>query len=152
MNKGSEDVMTQPPRDKGEPIVGSKQWVSIIVYAICISLSVLGLMFYAISLGIDIQTVNNLTFYTLVLTQLVHVFNLPQRNQSFFVNQVTSNKYIWFAIVLCVVITFFAYYQPTVQQVLSLKEIKMKELLLIIPFGLAPVLIIQILKRLGIVE
>ena len=109
-------------------------------------------MFYAISLDIDTQTVNNLTFYTLVLTQLVHVFNLPQRSQSFFINQVTTNKYIWMAIVLCIAITLFAYYQPTLQQVLSLNVISMNELLLIIPFGFAPVLVIQILKRLRIVE
>ena len=152
MNKGSENVMTQPPRKKGEPIITSNQWISIIVYAVCISISVLGMLYYAISKGIDPQTANNLAFYTLILTQLVHVFNLPNRNQSFFINQVTKNKYIWLAIFLCLLITLFAYYQPTMQAVLNLQDISYNEFLLIIPFGLLPVLLIQVLKRVGVVE
>jgi Ca2+-transporting ATPase len=108
-------------------------------------------MYYANYLGIDQKIVNNLTFYTLVLTQLVHVFNLPQRNQSFFINQVTTNKYIWMAILLCLVITVFAYYQPTLRQVLSLQNISLNEFLLIFPFSLLPVVLIQFLKRIRIV-
>jgi Ca2+-transporting ATPase len=152
MDKESDNVMTQAPRKKGEPIISSKQWISIVVYALCISASVLGVLFYAIYLGVDPQIANNLAFYTLVLTQLVHVFNLPKRDQSFFVNQVTTNKYIWIAILLCIAITFFAYFQPTMQQVLSLQKISLNELLLVIPFGFLPVFLIQLLKRLRIVE
>jgi Ca2+-transporting ATPase len=152
MNKESDNVMDRAPRKIGESIINANLWISIVVYALCISASVLGLMFYAIYLGLDQQTANNLTFYALVLTQLVHVFNLSHRKQSFFINQVTTNKYIWMAILLCLVITFFVYYQPTMQQVLSLQDIGFNEFLLVIPFGFLPVLLIQVLKRLRIIE
>lgn len=152
MNKESENVMQQPPRKRSESIINRRQWLSIIVYAICISASVLGLLFYANYLGIDSKVTNNLTFYTLVLSQLVHVFNLPKSNQSFFINQITSNKYVWIAILICMAITLFAYYQPTMQRVLSLQTIGLNEFILVIPFGLLPVLLIQLLKRLGIIE
>ncbi len=152
MDKETEDIMNQAPRKKEESVINSRQWFSIVIYALCISLSVLGMLYYAIYLGFDPAITNNLTFYTLVFTQLLHVFNLPSRSQSFFINQVTSNKYIWIAILICLVITFFAYYQPTMRQVLSLKDINLDEFLLIIPFSILPVLLIQILKRLRIIE
>ena len=59
MNKESENVMEQAPRKRGESIINGKQWLSIIVYAICISSSVLGMLYYATSIGIDMQAANN---------------------------------------------------------------------------------------------
>ena len=152
MNKEPENVMQQKPRAKNESIVGAKHWISIVAYALCISLSILALMYYSYYLGYDSTTSNNLIFYTLVFAQLVHVFNLTNRHQSFFNNQITKNKYIWIAILICIVITIFAYYQPTIQQVLNLEEIAFNEFWLIVPFGLLPVFLIQILKRLRIIS
>ena len=92
MNKESENVMYEKPRKRNESIINAKHWISIVVYAICISLSILALMFYAYSLGLDAIITNNLVFYTLVFTQLVHVFNLPNRHQSIIFNQITTKQ------------------------------------------------------------
>ncbi len=151
-NKESADLMDQPPRKKGENIVNSKQWISIVVYALCISVSVIGLLFYAIYLGKDHKIANNLVFYALVLSQLVHVFNMPKRGHSFFKNEITTNPYIWVAIAICVLITVLAFYLPIMKEVLSLHPITFDEFLLVIPFGLLPLLLIQILKRSGVIE
>lgn len=148
MNKGEKDVMTKPPRKSSEPILSAKNWISLTAYSACVTAGVLGVELYAIfGLGLKGDIINNLTFYTLVFAQLWHVFNLPLRQVSFFRNQVTTNPFVWYALALCILLTIGFYFVPVLRQALSLLPPEPSLMLLVLAGSLAPVVLIQVLKR-----
>jgi len=94
-----------------------------------------------------VSEINNMAFYTLVLGQLLNVFNLPEAHTSFIRNQVTRNPWVWRALIMCVLIVVLAYSIPLVREVLSLVPLSGYQMMLVAIFGLASLLITQLLKR-----
>jgi Ca2+-transporting ATPase len=149
MSKGEPElVMKRSPRKSSEPIVSRRNWISIGVYALCLTVGALGAEIYVLSIpGIDDKVVNNVTFCTLILAQLWNVFNMPERQTPFFINQITRNKYVWLAIIFCVASTIVIYLFPALRSALSLVSFEPKVLAVIIVASLVPVALIQLLKR-----
>jgi Ca2+-transporting ATPase len=153
MNRESDQVMKEPPRPSREPIITKSMWKSIVGYAVGMTISVIWVSLYATySLQTTSAIANNLTFYTLILAQLWHVFNLPKREQSFFNNEITRNVYIWLALATCVLITVLAYRIPVVSEVMDLQPVSWRELWIVLPASFIPVFIIQVLKKLRIIN
>jgi len=96
------------------------------------------------------REINNLAFYTLVLGQLLNVFNVSRRELPFFVNEVTKNPWIWGAIAICTAITALAYFVPPMARALSLVPITWGQFMYVFIFGLGSLLLAQLLKRTGI--
>jgi Ca2+-transporting ATPase len=103
LGKGEEDIMERPPRKPDEPIMTRKLWYSTIIYGLSITAAVLGITIYAnFELELSPIEINNMAFYTLIFAQLLNIFNMPRRQLSFFKNEVTTNPWVWSAIVLCI--------------------------------------------------
>lgn len=150
MGKGEKGIMKQPPRNPDEPILIKKLWMSTVIYGLCITAAVIGITIYTNSiLKLPPNIVNNMAFYTLVLAQLLNVFNLPKRHLSFFKNEVTTNYYVWGAIVISLLIMGAAYFVPILKEVLSLEWLTAAQFLTIGLFGLSALLLTQIIKHLG---
>jgi Ca2+-transporting ATPase len=150
MGKGRPDIMKQPPRDPKEPIITKKYWISTIIYGISITLAVIGITIYAnFRMNATMNEVNNMAFFTLVLGQLLNVFNMPNSRFSFVKNEVTTNPWIWLAILLSSLILFVAYHIPLLQRVLSLVSLSFDQFIMVGVFGFGSLLLIQLLKRLG---
>ncbi len=150
MGKGDAGIMKQPPRNPDEPIVTKNLWVSTIIYGLSITISVIGITIYANSiLKLPSEIINNMAFYTLVLAQLLNVFNIPHRRTSFFKNEVTMNPWIWCAIVFSILIVVIAYHVNILQQVLSLVQLSSEQFLTVGIFGIGTLILTQIIKRLG---
>ncbi len=149
--QGESTVMEQPPRAAAERIMTRKHWIATIVYGLCITLAVLGVVAWSyFFLGLPPRVINNMAFYTLILGQLLNVFNVPRRNLPFFINEVTKNPWIWGAIVICTAITALAYFVPPMARALSLVPITLDQLAYVFIFGGASLLLAQLLKRTGI--
>lgn len=150
MGKGEEGIMKQLPRNPKEPIITIKHWVSAGVYGLSITTAVIGVTIYAhYVLEASYQVVNNMAFYTLVLGQLLNVFNIPHRNISFFKNEVTTNPWIWGALLLSILILVLAYEIPILERVLSLVTLTSLQFLIVGLFGIVSLVLTQIIKRLG---
>jgi Ca2+-transporting ATPase len=150
MGKGDSRIMEQPPRSPDEPIIPKKLWVSTFVYGLSITGVVLGVTIYGhLIKSWQYEVVNNMAFYTLILAQLVNVFNMPHRQFSFFKNEVTSNPWIWIAIALSLLIIFIAYHITILQTVLSLVPLSYEQFITVWVFGMSSLVIIQSIKRLG---
>jgi Ca2+-transporting ATPase len=149
MNRGDgKAVMMRKPRESSEPILSRENWKSIFMYSFCLSLAVLGIEVYTASiLKLENSIVNTLTFYTLILAQLWHVFNMPEREVSFFKNQITHNPYIWYAFAICIVVTCCAYAIQGLRAALSLAPIELSLLILVITVSFVPIVLLQALKR-----
>ncbi|MER3374676.1 MAG: cation-transporting P-type ATPase [Allomuricauda sp.] len=150
-SKGEEGVMLKPPRKTEEPILTALHWRSIFLYSVSITCSVLGVTLFANDqLNLDPPQINNLAFYTLIIAQLLNVFNLPKRQTSFLNNEVTRNPWIWGSIFLCACITAMTYVIPAVAKALSLTPLYWGELKWAFIFGFSSLLLTQVFKRTGL--
>lgn len=149
MSDGDEvGVMTRPPRQSTAPILSKVDWISVGAYALCLTVSMTAVSLYAIHvLKFDDGAVNQITFFSLILAQLFHVFNMPPREVPFFNNQVTHNKYIGYALVICIGSSVAAYLIPFTRSALSLDTFSLSLLPEILVAGLLPVVLVQFLKR-----
>ena len=148
LGKGEIDIMERPPKNPKAPIINKRDWYTIILYGLCISLAVLGIVAYShLVLELPTETINNMAFYTLVMAQLFNIFNLPRHTESFWINEVTTNIWVWGAIVLSLVITFGVYLITPVAKALSLEPIFMQQLILIVLFALGSLVLAQLIKR-----
>ncbi|MBO0340315.1 MAG: cation-transporting P-type ATPase [Bacteroidota bacterium] len=149
--KGEDGVMEKPPRNTEDPIMTALHWKSTILYGLSITISVLGItIFSEYSLQLPPQQINNLAFYTLIIAQLLHVFNMPSRHAPFIHNEVTKNPWIWGAIVLSLGITLATYFIPVMARALSLVRISWSEMGWPLLFGGISLIVSQCLKRIGI--
>lgn len=151
MGRGDKKVMEQPPRDPKEPIVTRKLWVSTIIYGMTITAAVIGITIYSWQVkNNSVEIVNNMAFYTLIWAQLLNVFNLPKRKRSFFINEVTTNPWIWSALLFTLIIVIAAYHIQVVAEVLNLVPLTGEQIITIGVFGIAGLVLAQILKRMGL--
>ena len=144
VGKDNKKLMKSPPRDPKQPILKIEDWKRIVLYAMVMTASVLGVYWYSINqLGLSPEEGNTITFFALSLAQLLHVFNMYSGKLRFFNNEVTGNKFIWMALVLCIITLFATYYIPFLRQILSLQLLDTEALELILAAGIIPVLVIQ---------
>ncbi|AVR46822.1 ATPase P [Christiangramia fulva] len=150
MGKGNKNVMKQPPRPSDEAIITPELWRSIAMYSFSIIASVIGISVYAAFYqDYSNAIINNMAFYTLILGQLLNVFNLPERKTSFIKNKVTRNLWVWGAILISLLIMVLAYWIPFLNTMLSLIPLSVNQILAVIIFGISSVILTQIIKRAG---
>jgi len=157
VTKGSDSIMKKQPRNANEPIIDRQRWKSIFVYAFVMSVCTFGaVLFTHITMhkseAWNPELCNNILFITLILCQLFHVFSMTTENsKSFFKSDVFTNKYIWYAIGICLTITLGAYFMPPIAKVLSLHSPSGQDLAIMFGFSLLSLLINQFLKHTKIV-
>ena len=141
--------MKSEPRDPKQPILQISDWKRVVVYALVMTASVLGVYWYATDqLGLSAEEGNTITFYALSLAQLLHVFTLYSGKLRFFSNEITRNKFIWMALILCMLIMLLTNYVPFLRQILSLQKLDLQALELILAAGFVPLLVNQVLRAL----
>lgn len=152
MGKGDKEIMNRPPRDARENIMTRKLWIATVVYGMVITGMVIGISFYGfVYKDYPAVIVNNMAFYTLVLAQLLNVFNLPHRRLSFFKNEVISNYWVWAATIFSMSLVVVAFYTPILRQALNLVSLNKEQFLTVIIFGGLSLLITQIIKKIGLI-
>lgn len=146
VGRENESLMHKPPRDPKTPIMDTRDWRTVVLYALAMTVTVLGAYLIGTrQLGLSQDEGNNLTFYALSFAQLMHVFNLHSE-KSFFVNEITRNRYVWYAILLCLAILAFTYYVPLLHEVLNIQPMTSTEFGLIVAAGVVPVLLVQLVR------
>lgn len=148
MNKGPGNIMRLPPRNRAVPIITRQDWQSIVLYALAIAVSVIGMEVFSLYiLSATTAKIVNYTFYTLIFAQLWNVFNLPGRDASFWNNPIVHNPYIWAAFILCSLLVGGALIVSPIREVLALDYLSPVGWLYVLSFSILPVGIIQLFKR-----
>lgn len=157
VTEGSSLIMKMPPRNINEPIIDRKHWKAVIVYSLVLTVCSLGsVMFSHYTVHKtelwNPELCNNTLFITLILCQLWHVFNMTHDSSiSFFKSDVFKNKYIWYAVAICLFLTFGAYLIAPVAKSLSLSAPSFKDLLIMLGFSILSAIIIRLLKRVKVI-
>jgi Ca2+-transporting ATPase len=138
LGKGDETVMQKPPRNPKLDIISKRNWIVIFIYAVMITGSiVLAIFLCRIYVSKDVIVINNVAFLTLAFSQLFHVFNMSSLNSGMLKNEVTKNKIVWIAILLCFLLIAAVYAFPQSSMALNFIHIPFNAWLLA---GLASVL------------
>lgn len=137
--RGSPAVMTIGPRRAREALVTKTQWTVIILYSLTITLAVLAAFHLAQKwLGMNSGAAVTVSFLAIALAQLFHVFNMHASGSRPFVNEVTTNRWVWGAVALCLVLLAASMFIPAIAAVLELESLPPRAWLLVIMAGVAP--------------
>ena len=153
---GSDHIMKKPPRNMKEPIIDQKRWVTTFFYAIVIGASSLGAVLFShylapASAKCNHEICNNILFFTLIFSQLLHVFNMGS-GTSFFRSEVMRNKYVWGATAISLLTLLGAYAFEPSRKVLSMYEMNRYDWAISIGASFASLIIIQLGKKLKLVK
>ncbi len=147
IGKGTGSVMKRPPKDPTEPILDKGSWITTACYGVVMAGYVIGAyLVSSLILDMPAEQSNDIAFFSLAFTQLLHVFNMRDPGEPLIKNQITQNAYIWMALALCTAALFAAYFIPGIRTVLSFQDPGLKGWLIIAAVPLLNLLTIQLSK------
>jgi P-type Ca2+ transporter type 2C len=147
LGKGDKNVMKKPPIDAKKPIVDKKDWIKIGIYALVMTFSVAAaVVFCKQYITPDDKISNNVAFITLAFAQLFHVFNMSAFDSKVFINDITKNKYVWLAVVICTGFMILVFISPQMRLVLGLDFLPTKIWIVSILASFIPLFLIQLYK------
>jgi len=121
MCEGERDVLTRPPRDPQEPILGARQWKVIALQGLALTAATLAAMQAArVLLNLDARSVTTVAFLTLAFAQLWHTFDMRDTRAAVWRNEVTINRWIWAALALCTILLAGPPYLPSLAHLMEL--------------------------------
>ncbi len=148
VGKGDKKVMESPPRDIKTGIISNRNWVAIALYSAAMTLSViLGITYCRQVITTDDQVVNNVAFITLAFAQLFHVFNMSSFHSPLLINEITKNKFVWWAVLICAALMALVYMLPQMRVVLNLAVLPAKVWVVSILASMLPLMLVQLYKR-----
>ena len=135
----SDNVMARRPRDPREALLGRRQWAAVVAHGLAITAATLFAFIVARSvLDTDRETALTVSFATLALAQLWHVFNMRDAEDRILFNEVTQNPWVWLAILLCLGLIVAAVTAPPLAAVLQLAPPPLPAVLLALGASLLP--------------
>lgn len=144
LGRGDLTVMQRPPRGFKKNIVSTRDWVIISAYALTLTLSVILAVLYTKYYITDHEIVlNNIAFLTLTFAQLFHVFNMSSLHSKLIINEITTNKFVWFALLLCFGLLALVFMLPELRLVLKLNVLSPQLWIVAIIAGVLPLIGIQ---------
>jgi len=154
---GNANIMKQKPRRADQPIIEQSHWKAVIIYSIVISASSLGAVLFShytlhTTEGWNPKLCNNILFFTLIMSQLLHVFNMNSSGSNFFKSEVMRNKYVWYAFAINLSTLILMYEITPVREVLSIYSLSFSDWMVITGFSFLGMIINQIAKKLSIIK
>ncbi|MFO0479036.1 MAG: cation-translocating P-type ATPase [Bacteroidota bacterium] len=147
LSKGDKGVMERPPRDPASFIVSKKDWIAVYAYSIIITLAVIASIIYCKqTFSADHNIANNVAFLTLAFAQIFHVFNMSSKSSHLLINEITKNKFVWLAVIICISLLLLVYAIPQMRLVLGLEILSLEFWFVSILFGLIPLVLVQLYK------
>ncbi|TFG06138.1 cation-translocating P-type ATPase [Candidatus Thorarchaeota archaeon] len=123
VGEGDASVMNRDPRPADEPIIKRGHWLSIGGYGTIITITVLSSFDLSSRiLGLSAPVAGSVVFLTLAFAQLWHVFNMRVSDSGLVKNEVTTNPYVWVALVICIPLLIVPPYVPGFSGLLSLVD------------------------------
>jgi P-type Ca2+ transporter type 2C len=115
-----EDLMRQPPRPNGEPVITGEMWRGIFFVGVVMAIATLLVLDASLPGGFipgngNLRYAQTMTFTCLTLAQFFNVFNSRSDRRSAF-GGIFSNHWVWGALGLSLVLQLMVTYVPAMQQ------------------------------------
>ncbi|WP_249150898.1 cation-translocating P-type ATPase [Bradyrhizobium japonicum] len=144
MGEGERDILNRPPRHPREPILGRRQWTTIVLQSLALAGGAFTALGLALSAGWTADAVVTTTFLTIAFAQLWHVFDMRSRHSRVVANEITRNPWIWAAVGLCSALLAVPPYWPLAAEVLHVAPPTVTMWAIIVGCSLAPTLLTQV--------
>jgi Ca2+-transporting ATPase len=151
VGEGTPAVMQRPPRDPREHGLERRHWSRIGGHAALMTAAVLVALALALGpLAADERHAVTISFLTLAFTQLWHVFDMRAPGSGWLRNEITGNRWIWGAQLLCTALILAAVFVPPLAALLQVTRPTPQGWLLVAAASFAPVAVGQALAILWI--
>ena len=144
VGEGTPALMERPPRPAGEPLLARPHVWAIVGQSLAMAAAVLGSLAVAL-LGLDLPKEEAVTvsFMTLAVAQLLHVFDMGAPGGRFLRDDVARNRWVWAALALCAVLLALAVGFAPLADILSLRDPGAAGWLVVAVGAVLPVVTIQ---------
>jgi P-type Ca2+ transporter type 2C len=145
MDPADEDVLSKPPRQPNEPMLGRAQWHFIAMTGVLEAATTLAIFTWALTWR-DLTEARSLAFATLVFAELFRAFAARSTTRTFWEVGAFTNLRLLGAISVSVVIQIAIHYLPATQRFFQIGTLPLTDGLLALAVGLCPVTIIELRK------
>ncbi len=116
-------VMDKPPRHRGEPVITGRMWWGIVFIGVVMAAGTLVVLDACLPGGLiegsgDMRYAQTMAFTTLMLFQMINVFNSRSDEQSAFIG-LFRNRWLWLAVAGSLALQLAVIYVPALQQAFS---------------------------------
>lgn len=140
LEPAEKDIMMRPPRSSKESIFSNGLAGLIVFRGVLLSISTLAVFISILHFSGDITMARTGAFVTLVMTQLIHVFECKSERKNIFEINIFSNIYLVTAVMCSIIMILSAVYLPFMQPVFKTAPLSINEWALISGFSaLGPV-------------
>ena len=147
---GQEALMNRKPRPMRERILTRRHWIETGLHGVVMALVVLSAMAISLRfLGFEREQAVTVSFCTLALAQLWHVFNMRNELGHVINNEITRNIWIWMALALCLVLILMAVYAPVLRTVMQLHAPGLAGWFVITVASLVPLIAAPVVRRIA---
>ena len=152
LEPASPGVMRQPPRDPSEALL-SRRFLGLIAWQ-GLLLAAATLLAYGIGLsrhgsdGEGLKQATTMAFMTLALVQIFHAFSARSHVRSIFGRGSFSNRWLWGATAVCLLLQATAISLPPLQRLLHTVPPSLADWAVILTCSLLPLLLIEFFKNL----
>ncbi len=144
------DVMQRQPRDPQEsllslPFVGLIVWQGLLLAGVTLLAFGVGLQWHG-NTGEGLRRATTMAFMTLALTQVIHTFNARSQTRSLFTRRLFTNRWLWLAVGMCLMLQIAAVYVPLLQLVLNTVPPRLTDWSVIIGCSFLPLVVVEAVK------
>ena len=130
-----QDIMRQPPREKKESIFARGLVEKIVIRGALIGLCTLLSFMIGRYYGMNLEMCRTLALCTLVMSQLIHVFECRSERHSIFQIKLFTNPYLVGAVAISIILLCSVLYVPFLQGVFHTVALSLNEWLIVIFFS-----------------
>ncbi|MBM7663277.1 Ca2+-transporting ATPase [Bacillus mesophilus] len=140
----NKNIMKEKPRDINIPLLNKSFAKRVSVEGIIIAISTLLAFHIGLSTG-DAMVASTMAFATLCLARLFHGFN-SRSSQSLFKIGIFSNKYLWYAVIIGVILLHVVLLTPPLMGVFEVASLNATQFGTIYMLALIPLVVIQLYR------
>ena len=145
VEKNDDDIMENTPRHPKESIFAKGLGFRIIFQGVILSILTLGIFYYGYT-HYDVDVARTMTFMVLGLSQLTHVLNVRSENNSVFSSKFFTNKYLWGAIAISMLLQLAVILIPAAHGIFGITHLTATQWVITIGVSVMPLVIVEITK------
>jgi Ca2+-transporting ATPase len=143
------DIMNRPPRPPKQNLFAEGLISRIVLAGTVMAVAAIFIQWWAVEQGYNVRTQQTMVFTTLCFVQLGNALSVRSVYQSIFSSNIFSNRGMWLAIILTIILQLCLVYIPFLQGVFKTASIEWSAMLIILGVTLVCVLCIELIKFLN---
>lgn len=144
-DRSSDSTMKRPPRPANEPMVGARQWRSIVFAGALQAVTTLSIFVWALDAR-GLVEARNLAFSVLVFGELLRAFSARDPNRPFWEVGIFSNVRLFAIVLVSVLVQLGIHHVPATQQLFGIGALNLADCMLSLVVGALPLLVLELVK------